>query len=246
MERLVYKVNDKVVVIGESFYNTLLPRVNKQNKLCRIENFVDIELYKPYARNNAISKKYKLDDCFVVSYVGNIGNGQDYSPVIYAAENLKSLPIKFVFAGDGIRRNILEKEIEERNLSNVMLLGYVPRDVTPLINASSDVCLVLLSPHIKGDGFPSKIFSIMACARTAIVTADDGSDLKRVVQKSGCGHVVKVGDNDAFLKSVKKAYEEQDSLKSEGERARKYVVQNYSKEAIAIKYGKMIEELCLE
>jgi colanic acid biosynthesis glycosyl transferase WcaI len=246
MERIVYNVNDKVVVIGDSFYETLLPRVTKKNKLCLIENFVDIELYKPLQRHNAVSLKYNLDDIFVVSYVGNIGNGQDFSPVIYAAERLKSLPIKFVFAGDGIKRRKLEKEIEEKRLSNVILLGYVPRDITPLINASSDVSLVLLSPHIKGDGFPSKIFSIMACARTAIVTADDGSDLKRVLLESGCGRVVPVGNNEAFLASVIMAYEERDILKSEGERARKYVVQNYSKQAIAIKYEKMIKELCVE
>lgn len=246
MEKLVYKSNDKVVVIGESFYETLLSRVNNPNKLCRIENFVDIELYKPLSRHNAVSEKYKLDDCFVVSYVGNIGNGQDFSPVIYAAERLKELPIKFVFAGDGIRRKKLEQEIEEKKLSNVILLGYVPRDVTPLINASSDVCLVLLSPHIKGDGFPSKIFSIMACARTAIVTADEGSDLKRVLLESGCGRRVPVGNNEAFLAAVKIAYNESEVLKEEGDRARGYVIKNYSKEAIASRYEKMIEELCSE
>lgn len=246
MEKFVYKVNDKVVVIGNAFYETLLSRVNKRDKLCLIENFVDIELYKPHPRRNTISAKYGLDNCFVVSYVGNIGNGQDFSPVVYAAERLKSLPIKFIFVGDGIMRKKLEKEIEEKKLLNIIVLGYMPRDVTPWINASSDVCLVLLSPHIKGDGFPSKIFSIMACARTAIVTADDGSDLKRVLQESGCGHVVQVGNNKTFLETIIKVYEEREALEKEGERAREYVVQNYSKQAIAIKYEKMIKELCFE
>lgn len=246
IELLVYKANDKVVVIGKSFYQTLINRIKEKNKLSIIENFVDVDLYKPISRYNAISAKYGLDNDFIVSYVGNIGNGQDFGPVIYSAERLRHLPIKFVFAGDGIMRKKLEKEIIDKDLSNVIVLGYVPRDITPLINASSDVCLVLLSSHIKGDGFPSKIFSIMACARTVIVTADEGSDLKRVVLESGCGHVVQVGNNKTFLEAIINVYEEREALKKEGERAREYVVQNYSKQAIAIKYEKMIKELCFE
>lgn len=246
IERIVYRNSDRVVVIARSFYNTLIKRINKPDKLCLIENFVDIELYKPLPRHNSISAKYDLDDFFVVSYVGNIGNGQDFTPVIYAAEKLNHLPIRFVFAGDGIMRKKLESIVLEKKLSNIIVLGYIPRDITPLLNASSDVCLVLLSTHIKGDGFPSKIYTIMACGRTAIVMADDGSDLKRIVQDSQCGRVIQVGNKEKFIEEVIRAYCAGDALKKEGENARFYVEKNFSKEAIGLRYAKMIEELSLK
>jgi colanic acid biosynthesis glycosyl transferase WcaI len=244
LEKLVYNNNNAVVVIAQSFMTTLRPRVRKTENLHLIENFVDTEFYQPLSRHNDFSGKHGLDDCFVVSYVGNIGNAQDFSPVVQAAKALQDLPIKFVFVGDGIMRPSLEQQIHEHNLKNISVLGYIPRDVTPWANASSDICLVLLSPHIQGDGFPSKIFSIMASGRTAIITADSGSDLTRVARESGCGRVVPVGDADAFVIEVRKAFEEREELVAEGIKAREYVVINYSKEAISAQYDQLIHELC--
>lgn len=246
IERLVYNVNDAVVVIAHSFVPTIRSRLKNEENLHLIENFVDTELYRPLPRKSDFSRKYGLDDCFVVSYVGNIGNAQDFQPVIQAAEELKELPVKFVIIGDGILRHNLEQQIFEHNLTNISVLGYFPRDDTPWANASSDVCMVLLSPHVKGDGFPSKIFSIMACGRTAIITADEGSDLIRVAQESGCGRVVPVGDTDAFVRAVRKAFEVRDELIDEGINARDYVVRNYSKEAISKHYEQLINSLIKE
>lgn len=246
IERLVYNVNDAVVVIAHSFVPTIRSRLKNEENLHLIENFVDTELYRPLPRKSDFSRKYGLDDCFVVSYVGNIGNAQDFQPVIQAAEEFKELPVKFVIIGDGILRHNLEQQIFEHNLTNISVLGYFPRDDTPWANASSDVCMVLLSPHVKGDGFPSKIFSIMACGRTAIITADEGSDLIRVAQESGCGRVVPVGDTDAFVRAVRKAFEVRDELIDEGINARDYVVRNYSKEAISKHYEQLINSLIKE
>jgi glycosyltransferase involved in cell wall biosynthesis len=246
LERLVYNANDAVVVIAHSFVAKIKPRMSSAINLHLIENFVDTELYRPLTRHNDFSRKYGLDDCFVVSYVGNIGNAQDFSPVLAAAKELKELPIKFVMIGDGILRKKLEEQIHEQQLNNVKVLGYIPRDQTPWANASSDISLVLLSAHVQGDGFPSKIFTIMACARTAIITADADSDLNRVVRESGCGMVVPVGDHIAFIAAVKKAFNERDTLVAEGEKARDYVVRKYSKEASSAQYDQLIYELCAE
>jgi colanic acid biosynthesis glycosyl transferase WcaI len=246
IESLVYNVNDAVVVIAHSFVPTIRSRLKKVGNLHLIENFVDTDLYRPLPRKNDFSRKYGLDDCFVVSYVGNIGNAQDFKPVIQAAKVLKELPIKFVIIGDGILRPNLEQQIFEHNLTNISVLGYLPRDETPWANASSDVCMVLLSPHVQGDGFPSKIFSIMACGRTAIITADEGSDLIRVVQESGCGRVVPVGDADAFVRAIRESFTERDELITEGLNGRDYVVRNYSKESISKHYDQLIHGLVKE
>ena len=244
LEKLVYNSNEAVVVIAQSFLTTLQPRVRNLESLRLIENFVDTEFYKLLPRHNEFSRKHGLDDSFVVSYVGNIGNAQDFSPVVRAAKELKDLPIRFVIAGDGILRKRLEEQILEHKLTNISVLGYVPRDVTPWVNASSDICLVLLSPHVQGDGFPSKIFSIMACGRLAIITADEASDLIRVVRESGCGRVVPAGDPAAFVGAVRKVFEDRELLVHEGGRARDYVVKNYSKEAISAHYDQLIYKLC--
>ncbi len=243
LERIVYDANDVVVVIAHSFIPTIQPRMRRPNRLKLIENFVDTEFYRPLPRINDFSFQYGLDEQFVVSYIGNIGNAQDLSPLVKAAEDLRSLPIVFVVIGDGILRPNLEREVRERELKNVLILGYLPREKTPWANASSDVGSVLLSPHVCGDGFPSKIFSIMGSGRASIVTADEGSDLMRVAAESGCVRVVPVGEPAQFVEAVRQAFNERKSLVEEGQRARQYVISRYSKEAAGAKYDQLITRL---
>ena len=178
-----------------------------------------------------------------MSYVGNVGNAQDLGLILEAAEATRALPIAYVVVGDGIRRVWLEAEVARRALTNVLVLGYLPRAETPWVNASSDICTVLLSPHIQGDGFPSKIFSIMASGRSAIIAADESSDLRLVAAESHCGRVVPVGRGDLFTEAVLAAFQHPDALAEEGRRAREWVVARYSKETIAAAYDGLIGEL---
>jgi colanic acid biosynthesis glycosyl transferase WcaI len=243
VERRVYDANDAVVVIADSFLRTLRPRLREPGRLRLIENFVDADFYRPLPRHNEFSRRHGLDDSFVVSYIGNIGNAQDLEPVLYAAGALRDLPIRFIVIGDGILRAKYEREAHLNHLDKVAFLGYLPFETTPWANAGSDLGLVLLSPHVQGAGFPSKIYSILACGRSALVTADEESDLRRIVRESGCGRVVPTGDPAAFAGEVRRAFEERDVLAAEGARGRAYIEERCSLPAVAAKYSRLIESL---
>jgi colanic acid biosynthesis glycosyl transferase WcaI len=242
-ERRVYDANDAVVVIADSFLRTLRPRLRDLRRLRLIENFVDTDFYRPLPRHNEFSRRHGLDDSFVVSYAGNIGNAQDLGPVLHAAGALRDLPIRFLIIGDGILRAQYEREARRENLTNVDFLGYLPFEMTPWANASSDLGLVLLSPHVQGAGFPSKIYSLLASGRSVLVTADEESDLRRIVRESGCGRVVPTGDPAAFAAEVRRAFGERDALREEGRRGRAYVESHASLPEVAAKYSRLIESL---
>jgi len=243
IEKLVYGVNDRVVVIADSFAKIVRPRMRDPKKLRLIENFVDTEFYRPLPRHNEFSRAHSFDDRFVVSYIGNIGNAQDLRPVLEAAKELRNLPIRFVLVGDGIRRAQYDSEAHDLGLTNVVFLGYIPYEETPWANASCDLGLVLLSPHVKDAGFPSKIYSIMSCGRAAVITADEGSDLRRIVRESGWGRIVRTEAYDEFIAAVRRAYEEREVLAAEGAVGRAYVEKNCSRAAAGAKYDRLISEL---
>lgn len=243
MEQFVYRYNSMIVPIAESFRRVISARAVPDHKLRTIPDCVDTELYRPLSRKNTFSDQHRLVEQFVVLYAGNIGLVQDWPTIVFAAEAVKELPIKFVIVGDGARRDWLASEVNRRRLDNVQMIGYQPKEMMSQINASCDVGLIPMTRTGAQDGFPSKVYTIMACGRPVLVTADADSEMAGIIQRSGGGRVVSPDDPDAFTAAVKRAYLERDQLPEEGKRARKFVEADYSKEAIARKYDALIREL---
>jgi colanic acid biosynthesis glycosyl transferase WcaI len=243
VERFVYSKNDRVISISEAFNQIIRERGVPDSKLGVISNFVDAELYRPLPRHSDFAREYGMDDHFVVLYGGNIGLSQDWESMLHAAAVHAELPIKFVVVGDGARRPWLEQEVKRRGLTNVVLLGYQPRETMPQFNASCDLCTIPMKTDTTRDTFPSKIYSILASARPVLVSADPGSELEWVVEHAVCGWVVPPDDPDAYARALLNAYQARARLPAMGERGRTFVEEEYSKEAVGRKYDLLIREL---
>jgi colanic acid biosynthesis glycosyl transferase WcaI len=243
LERFVYRVSKKVVVISPWFAKIIAPRGIAEGKLEVIPNFVDTELYRPLPRDNAFSRAHDLNRDFVVLYGGNMGLSQDLESVVHAAKELAHLPIRFVLVGDGVRTKWLVNEIAANQLRNVSYLGYQPRETMPEINASCDLAMIPMKAESTRDTFPSKIYTILACGKSVLVSADENSELEWLIREWHCGRVVPPDDGPAFAAAVLKAYEERDSLGAEGETGRRHVLDKYSKEAVGAEYDRVIADV---
>jgi colanic acid biosynthesis glycosyl transferase WcaI len=243
LERFVYARSAAVVPISEWFGRTIAPRGDAAHKLRVIPNFVDTELYRPGPRDNDFAVEHGLTDDFVVLYGGNIGLSQDWDSWLYAAEALAHLPIRFVAVGDGVRGEWLRAQVARRRLANALVLGYQPRELMPMINAASDVGTIPMKATTTRDTFPSKIYTILACAKPAVVSADADSELAWVIEQAGCGRVVPPERPEAYAQALLQAYLGREGLLAEGERGRAFVEREYSKEAVARKYDALVREL---
>jgi colanic acid biosynthesis glycosyl transferase WcaI len=243
LERAVYTASARVVTISNAFADVLRARSVPDRKIVVIPNFVDTNLYRPRERRNPFATNNGLADDFVVLYAGNLGKTQDWESFLYAAESLRSRPITFAVSGDGLKGDWLRSEVERRSLTKVKLLGYLPRHQTPLLYASSDIGIIPMKARATIDTFPSKVYTHFACAKPAIVSADEGSELKRVIRESGCGSVVPPDDPKALTSAIQQAFERRDSLAAEGAKGRAFVEKTYSKEAVAARYSALIEDL---
>lgn len=243
LERFVYTKSDAIVPISEWFKRIIAQRSVPPGKLIVIPNFVDTELYRPLPRDNAFAREHGLLNDFVVLYGGNIGLSQDWESLLFAAQHLANLPITFVIVGDGVQREWLQAEVRSRGLTNVRLLGYQPRELMPEINASCDVATIPMHAMSTTDTFPSKIYTIMACAKPCIVTADDDSELAWIIRQSGSGAWVPPDDPQAYADAIHRAFLARQSLGAEGARGRVFVEQEYSKEAVAQRYDHLINQL---
>lgn len=243
IERLVYNRSAAVVTISEWFSRIIRPRVLTGGKLRTIPNSVDTDLFRPLPRDNAFAREHGLLDDFVVLYGGNIGPGQDWESVLHAAEALCDLPLQFVIVGGGARASWLAKECSRRQLKNVRLLGYQSRSLMPQVNASADLCIIPMKAGTTRDGFPSKIYTIMASGKSVLVQADEDSELEWLVHHTRAGRVIRPGDPGAYAAAVRQAYEERSRLSEEGLRGREYVQTKYSVQAVGQAYDALVREL---
>jgi len=232
-----------IVPIVNQFREVIRGRGVPDQKLLTISDFVDTDLYRPLPRDNPFAEKHGLLEDFIVLYGGNVGIVQDWESVLFAAETLSSLPIRFVIVGDGARWAWLSDEVAKRGLQNVKLLGYQSKDLMPQINASCDVAIIPMTRTGARDGFPSKIYTNLASARSVIVSADQNAEMAAIVKRVGCGRVVPPEDPQVFADAVLLAFRERELVPAEGERGRKFVEKDYSKEAIARKYDALIHQL---
>lgn len=243
LERFVYARSTMVVTISEWFSKIIRQRNVPAEKLTVIPNFVDTGLYHPQPRVNPFSTQNNLNGDFIVLYGGNVGLSQDWDSLLYAAKELSSLPIKFVIVGDGARSKWLEEEVKRRQLGNVLLLGYRPRNEMAMINASSDICTIPMKTATTVDTFPSKIYTIMACAKPVIVQADENSELAWLVNEVRFGRVAAPDNAESYTHAVRKAYDQRHDLADEGQRGRIFVESTYSKEVVGKKYDELIRRL---
>jgi len=243
LERFVYARNAMIVPITEQFRRVIRQRGVPEAKLCTIPDFVDTDLYRALPRLGPFAETHGLGKDFVVLYGGNIGPLQDWESVLFAAGQAAGLPIQFVIVGDGARRTWLVEAVRERGLQNVKVLGYQPQAMMPQINASCDIGTIPMTRAGAQDGFPSKIYTIMACARPVIVSAGPDSEMALMVTQAGCGRVVPPEDKQAYADAVLASFRDRNALAAEGECGRRFVEKDYSKEAIGRKYDALIRQL---
>ena len=244
LERFIYARSTAIVVISEGFRRRLLAKGVPEDKLHVIPNFVDTEFVKPGDRHNDFSAQHQLDGKFVVQYSGNLGLTQDLEGIISAAQMLSDLPeICFLIVGNGARKQWLTEQVADLRLANVRLLPYQPRGLVPSLYASSDVCVVPLRRGTGQTTFPSKIYTVMAAGRPAIVCADPGSDLPWIVQQAKCGFAVDPENPVALAEAIRGAYRQRDRLQEMGYNGREYVEMHHSPERIAAQYHELLMDV---
>jgi colanic acid biosynthesis glycosyl transferase WcaI len=243
LESFVYKRNRFLVAISDEFAATLRTRGVDDHRLATIPNFVNTEIFKPLPRDNAFAARHGLLDRFTVLYCGNVGLGQDWDAVLAAAERLRDDPVLFVVVGDGARRPWLEEEAKRRGLPNVRLLGHQPREYMPEIYASSDVQIIPLEPGTAFDVFPSKIYTIMACGKPVIVSAESDSGIALLVDRAACGEVIPTRDPARLADAIRRAAANREELARAGVRGRDFAVRHYSQTSAGEAYGDLIEHL---
>lgn len=270
MEHKVYNGSDAVTTIDKVFYDTIEPRFEDKSKLHIIPNFVDTELYRevPFkfsntndtnlTDNNATfkdTKLYTLDyklfpntDSIKLLYAGNIGHAQSWEPLIELADKTRDLNVEYIVIGEGAKRDYVKEEIKKRDLTKLHLLPYQPRELMPAILSYSDASFIFMAPENDGDGFPSKVYTIMACERPLLVLSGENTPIVNFLKDKGCAKLIteknfnkKVDEMVEWLRVVTK-----EELSQMGKKGLAEIQAKYTKEKVTDMYVDLVDGLLKE
>ena len=90
IEKAMYRVCDRLVTVGEGYFERLAAKGVPREKMSIVMNGTDLETFSPRPKNRELLKKYGLEDKFVVSYIGTVGMACGLQVVLDAAEKINS------------------------------------------------------------------------------------------------------------------------------------------------------------
>ena len=253
MERKVYNRSDAVTTIDKLFYDTIVGRFKEPSRLHIIPNFVDTELYHEVSGQElenlrmrwANTDLSKDTDTIKLLYAGNIGHAQSWEPLIELADRTRELNVEYIVIGEGAKRDYVASEIEKRGLKKLHLLSYQPRELMPAILSYSDASFIFMAPESDTDGFPSKVYTIMACERPLLVLSGENTPIVNFLKDKGCAKLIteqdfgkKVDEMVSWLRSV--TCEE---LKEMGRKGLAEIEAKYTKERVTDMYVELVDTL---
>ena len=253
MERKVYNGSDAVITIDQVFYDTIVGRFENSSKLHIIPNFVDTKLYHEvsnqeleYLRIKWANTNLSNDtNTIKLLYAGNIGHAQSWEPLIELADRSRDLNVEYIVIGEGVKRNYVASEIEKRGLKKLHLLPYQPRELMPAILSYSDASFIFMAPESDTDGFPSKVYTIMACERPLLVLSGENTPIVNFLKDKGCAKLIteqdfgkKVDEMVAWLGSVTR-----EELKEMGRKGLAEIEAKYTKEKVTDMYVELVDTL---
>ncbi len=247
MEKIVYNHSNAVTTIDRIFYETIVSRIKDESKLHIIPNFVDTDIYKPLAKESLQLNKDLFPDTqsLKIMYAGNIGHAQDWEPLIALADELKEDAVEFFVIGEGAMKDKLLQEKADRGLKKLHIIPYQPRELMPSLIAYSDLQFIFMASHTEGHGFPSKVYTIMACAKPLVVCSGENTPIINFLNDKDCAFLVtkknvqfKVNSIANFIRSTPLS-----ELERMGKNGYVNIANNYSKEKVTGEYAELVKSL---
>ena len=235
---------DRITVITGSFAEAIAAKGIDPRKIVTIPNVVDTSAVAPLPRSNSFSRRWGLDDKFVVMYAGNIGYTHGTELLVEAAERLVNLEnLRFLVIGGGSRQADLERQARKRRLANMKFLPTQPSESLPEMLASADILVITTKPGAGRTSFPSRIYTFLLAARPVVASVDSDSDLARLLDEADAGIVTEPGDIQALCRALETLYHAHSTRERLAQKGREFLEDHYSSNAVVEQYDELLKRL---
>jgi glycosyltransferase involved in cell wall biosynthesis len=242
MNRWLLRRADAVIVLGEGMKRTLV-----EGKGVPPERVHVIPLWgqpelgpSAGAGSRAIRQELGIGDHeLLLLYSGNMGVMHPLDPILDAAAALQGLPVRFLFVGDGAKRQHLINRAQAEGLTQVEFLPFQPEDRFVQLLSASDACLVCLQPGMERLAVPCRSYTFLSAARPLITLMAPEADIAHLVTTGGCGWNVTSGQELAAL--IRRLLDSPRELERRGQVARQVYERHFRQQGIIEQYANVLQ-----
>ena len=209
IEKYILKMADKISSISPDMVERVKFKSGKPAYL--FPNWANTNLFFPLHDKKNLKAAFGFKpDIPVVLYSGSIGEKQGLEAVLEIADNFKqkNIVIQFIICGSGPYKNILEKLALEKQLDNLSFLPLQPPEKLNEFLNMADVHLVMQKANVAHHVMPSKLTTILSIGGLAIITANAGSGLYKMITDHNIGLVSPAENVPALSELIKLALHE--------------------------------------
>ncbi|MFI4963469.1 MAG: glycosyltransferase family 4 protein [Legionellales bacterium] len=239
VEGFIYKRATLINVLTPAFYKALRDKKGiAEKKLIQISNAADFSLSEKLLSDfdrDKFRKEHGLDGRFVITYVGAHGVANYLEQLLDAAEALADTNVLFLLIGQGMEKDRLKKQSEERKITNVRFLDAVPKaEVFRYILASEMGASVLKRVDTFKTVYSNKTFDYMSCKKPILMAIDGVS--RELVEAAGAGVYVEPENTHEYNRIIRTYLNDPARLQREGESGYRFAKENFDREVLAKKY----------
>ncbi len=259
INRFCLRTADRTVVLGRCMRDRVLAKGTPPERVKHIgvwpgqrDDALQAETKSdatPGARlDNPYREQWELGDRFVVMYSGNFGLGHDVQTMLDTARALHEDDIwrdrvRFVFAGGGKKKAIVEQFVEDHALTNCVVAPYQPREHLGDSLSCADLHLASLLEGVEGIMVPCKLFGIMAASRPCAFIGHPTSELSLVLDEHEAGTTVRQGDSATLVEFIRDLAENPERARQLGANARAALDAAYSSEMACFEWQRLLEQV---
>lgn len=221
----IYLNSHKILISSKGFEPLIEEYIGVNNKVIYFPNWSEDITNMPKQEIPKLPEGYKI------TMAGNLGQTQKLETVMQLALNLSDLKeIKWIFIGDGSRKEWLEGFVKENNLEeSVYILGRFPFKFMASFYDQSDAMLLSLltnKVHLHAT-IPSRMQSYMSSAKPVLAMA--GTGVKELIEETDCGFAIENDDIKTMEKYIREVLlKNKKNFAKKGENGRNYYLSNFT------------------
>ena len=237
----LYKRADHLIVVTHSFKAYLQGRDISSERITVIPNGVDLDMFFPVPADISLQQELRLEDKFVVGYLGTHGLAHGLETVVEAARRAAQTDelaaVHFVTVGTGAQFERIKALAA--GLDNFTLVGQVSRAEITRYWSLLDVSLIHLkaSPLFE-NVIPSKMFEAMAMGVPIIHCV--GGESADIVRVTGSGVCFGAEQPEALLSAIKQIVADKDAYK-QMKTSCLSSAQNYNRTSLAVRMADCLQ-----
>lgn len=229
------KKMDKLIAVGNETIKVGVEKGIGPEKFSFIPNGVDTEKNLGNWSRKDLEKVIgeNIEDKKILFTSGRLAKRKGVSWFVENVMPKLNSDIIYIVAGEGPDKENIKKAIEKNNMqARIKMLGYVPDEAR---NILFNTCDLFIQPNIKVDGdmegFGISVIEAAACRLPVVASALEG--LKDAIKDEQNGFLVEPYNMDGYVNKINELLANNDFRKEFGEKARQFVINNYSWEKIA-------------